>query len=167
MEEPRTFRERREILKKSLYTGSPKSVYEVLSKTAKNDINKKPTKLQPKESNLLKVRSTRYKNRNMLMGKTVFNFDSNGFCEVPDVGYARYDYDVLCKMNGFYAVVDEPEVVEVPVVKEVKAAEPEVVEKPKVSKEHKVVKKTKVVKESAAVVPKDDLFRADKKDLKE
>ena len=57
---------------------------------------------------MLKARCVRLKNRSHVIGKTVFNFDADGICAIPDAGNNRYDYERLLQMNGVTPVVDAP-----------------------------------------------------------
>lgn len=49
---------------------------------------------------MLKAKSRFDIETNVVIGKTVFSFDKNGICEVPDVGYAGYDFNTLLQRPG-------------------------------------------------------------------
>ena len=57
---------------------------------------------------MLKAYSKKYKDRNVLVNKTPFSFNKDGYCAVPDIGNARLDFEQLLKMNHVDEVLDEP-----------------------------------------------------------
>ena len=58
---------------------------------------------------MLKAYTKKYKDRNVLVNKTPFSFNKDGYCSVPDIGNARLDFEQLLKMNHIDEVLDEPE----------------------------------------------------------
>jgi len=62
-----------------------------------------------KDIPMLRAYSKKYKDRNVLINKTPFSFNSEGFCEVQEISNARLDFELLLKMNHVEEVLDEPE----------------------------------------------------------
>lgn len=65
---------------------------------------------------MIKLKSTRYKDRVHVEGNTSFKFNHEGICEVIDDGYVGYDVASLLKKNGF-SKISEISLIPVPEVK--------------------------------------------------
>jgi hypothetical protein len=63
---------------------------------------------------VLKVKSTRYRNRTIVVGSTVFKFDGDGIAAVSDSSNARVDYETCSKMLGMSKVTDDETVATAP-----------------------------------------------------
>ena len=90
---------------------NPKSIYEIMASAPKRN-PRGGSLVSEREIQMLKAYSKKYKDRNVLINKTPFSFDSDGYCSVPDVSNARIDFELLLKMNHVYEVLDTPEISE-------------------------------------------------------
>lgn len=85
---------------------NPKSIYEILANAPK--INHGGASLvSEKEIPMRKAYSKKYKSRNILVNNTSFSFNSEGFCELSDIGNARLDFELLLKKNHVDEVLDD------------------------------------------------------------
>jgi len=116
---------------------NPKSIYEIMASAPKRN-PRGGSLVSEREIQMLKAYSKKYKDRNVLINKTPFSFDSDGYCSVPDVSNARVDFELLLKMNHIDEVLDTPEIseegareedtregIDAPVLAEEPVAEPE------------------------------------------
>lgn len=90
---------------------NPKSIYEVMANAPTRD-HRGASLVSKKEIPMLRAFSKKYKDRNVLINKTPFSFDSDGFCAVQEISDARSDFELLLKMNHIDEVLDEPETLE-------------------------------------------------------
>lgn len=79
----------------------PKHLYTLLKSLANQD---QTARVSNNEVGMLRARSRTYKNKNISIGNTNFSFDTDGNMEVPNLGNARLDFDLLCARVGIEEV---------------------------------------------------------------
>lgn len=124
------FLARRALAAKNARDKAPKSAVQIQQTFMKNSLE------QPRigyftDGPRLRAKSTRHKNRTVVVGGSPFVFDADGITSnVIDQGRARADYDQLLRMNGITAVAEPTKALEsdngvpAPVAKVVKVVEP-------------------------------------------
>lgn len=94
---------------------------------------------------MLKAYCKRLSDRAILVGDTVFPFDSSGYCEVKDTGFVYRDFVNLLKMHGVVEMKEKKEEISVDKVSPPAPIE-EKVEKPKSTKPKKFARKKRKAK---------------------